>query len=502
MKKIFTLVSGVMMALMMNAQGIVYSPTSDALMNPLALAVENVSADQHYVVGLNTESNVPAIWNVTDNSFQEVYADVRPMYVNYTYGTMLVWEYVYLTDENGLPILDENYMPTIIDSIQVEVEDYGNILSADTIWGDPEPGEGTFHAVLNNGLAVGEYGAQGNRKAFLWHLGDAEPTYLASVGHEASAAYSITADASVIAGFYYLDMMTVNPCIWTNNGTVRTDLPIPTEAECGFKLDYAQARWISEDGNVILGNAQDAYSGSYVVVVWKRSTRSTTSSYVVDCSAALAYYQQSPYDENYEYLAIDNPKRFGYMEATALSADGQWVALAVKDWAIPFSDADFNNVQTVARMNLQTGAIEVMEGKDDTTFDMQLYSIASNGTAVGRLGLDPYGSLAKAVFWSAGNSTMGYLGGLFPAGVAEEGSTGASWISADGMTIAGSIEYQTTDGEFTMQGFLAPMTIVTGCENVIAQPVVEGIYDLMGRRYAEMPATNGVYIVNGIKVIK
>ena len=62
--------------------------------------------------------------------------------------------------------------------------------------------------------------------------------------------------------------------------------------------------------------------------------------------------------------------------------------------------------------------------------------------------------------------------------------------------------------KITMSSMLLPALLLTGCQSnsngasneIIEKPVVEGIFDMMGRKHDAITAP-GLYIVNGKKVL-
>lgn len=456
MKKIFTLVACAVAAISANAQ-VIFSPESEAL----AIWAESMNSNAKLVVGVNQMSNNPIIWDVENDEVSE-YADTEmvdtPIYDPET------WELI-------------GYEP-------VEM-----------------PCTGSFHAVSNNGIAVGEFGAEGNGKAFLVNYAEGgEVVYLAGKEGENSSAYAITADGSIIAGFHFQITETwdfiVGACIWTDNGQTRIDLPNPSEEELGFAIDYCQARWISEDGSVIGGFVQDQAHGQWVLQTWHRTA---TGEYVADASAGKYYEPEMGMGRPYMTFSVD---------ASALSANGAWMPVTIQDeydwtdWETPWPDA------RSARYNVAEDRLEVMEGNA-----AEFFGIANDGTAVGRASagwMMPTG----AAIWPAGTTEAVMLTDYYEdfTDLSPEISSALSYITPDAKLMCGTLEYITYEdesdpddyGTWHRRSFIAEMPQdITGIKSVENNEVkATAVYDIAGRKLNNVPAKSGMYIVNGKKYIK
>lgn len=384
MKKIYTMLMMAIFATSLFAQNFVVSPVQ---LNgaPLQLMGEGMSQDRHYVAGNDQGLSCPFIWN---------------------------------TETNDIMVI------MVRDSAWREYEGGGGFMEYVNM-------TGAFHAVNNSGVAVGALtNAEYVSRPIMATINDESNfTYLyTNPGDAGCEAYGISADGSVIVGFYFSEDWTTYPCIWNADGTVRTDLPTPTAAQVGIEIDYASARWISDDASTIFGYVQDANTGAWVAVAWKL----VNGQYEV-LPLANDYFQTSYYDDNGNFISGDNP----YFEFTpaALSADGQWIALTVLETYDP-SDWDAVVTPKMARMNLNTRNLEVLtlaEGYESN----EAFSIANNGTCVGRLnGEMDWNTMSQDIYgtiWFAGDTTVTRIESLYPEDSYSSSiyASGLSVITAD-----------------------------------------------------------------------
>lgn len=452
MKKIFTLVACALAAVSANAQ-VTFSPEGDAL----AIKPEAMSSNRALVVGINSMSSNPIIWDVENDDVQE-YSDMATVQT---------------------PIYDEETWE-IIGYEPVDM-----------------PCTGSFHAVSKTGIAVGELGVEGSGKAMMVdYANGGELKYLFNDEGESSSAYDITDDGTMIVGFHYLIgedwSMIVSPCIWTNNGETRVDLPNPTEEMLGFRPEYSEARWVSADGSVIGGFVQSWDTGSWILQTWHRNA---AGEYVAD--APSAKYYEPFMGQGKPYMKFD-------VDASALSANGKWMPVVIQDefdmndWDTPWPDAQS------ARYDIDEDKLDILEGPA-----AQFFGIANNGTAVGRFQLDPW-SPAGACIWPAGQSELVLLTDLYDdfSNLSSEIATALSSINAEGTHVCGSVEYITSEegddmGTWHQRAFIAELPGEVGIQNIENNaPKSTVIYDLSGRKLNDIPANAGMYIVNGKKYIK
>lgn len=456
MKKIFTLVACAVAAISANAQ-VIFSPHSEAL----AIWSESMNAQATLVVGTNQISMNPVIWDVENEDFTEYSGKEMvdtPIYDQET------WEII-------------GYEPVEMDCM------------------------GTFHAISNNGIAVGEFGAEGHGKAFMVNYAEGgDVVYLAGKEGENSSAFAITADGSIIAGYHFQItetwQMIVGACIWKDNGETRIELPNPSEEELGFAIDYCEARWISEDGSVIGGFVQDQAHGQWLLQTWHRNAN---GEYVADATAGKYYETEMGQGKPYMKFSVDS---------SALSANGVWMPVTIQeeydwnDWENPWPDS------YSARYNIAEDRLEIMEGEP-----AEFFGIANDGTAVGRASsgwMMPTG----AAIWPAGSTEMVLLTDYYEdfTDLSPEMASALSYITPDAKNMCGTAEFVTYEnpddpddwGTWNRVSFVAAMPQeIAGIKNV-ENNVVEStaVYDIAGRKLNSVPAQSGMYIVNGKKYIK
>lgn len=475
MKKIFTLASFACAAMAMNAQSVfTVSPMTDEESNEVAPLGERMSANGTYVAGMDQGSNMPFVWNVKTG-------ELKTIVINDTFKEA-VWD-----------------------------ETYENIIG----WEDVEYARmGSFHAVSDNGIAVGGTSEQGgNYTCHPCYYNMTTGEYKEFAMDEAldwegnpmalgAEIYGVTADASTFAGFHFLDGWNVAGCIWDAEGH-RTDLVAPSTEELGFEIDYASARGITPDGSVIWGYVQDYNTGAWVACHWTRNAEGGYDAH----SFAGKFYQTSMYDEETgDPIEVENPNPWYNFEPVALSENGEWMTVIMtKEVALgPWAQA----CNYTGRLNLKSGELEVLDMGQDINGDIsapELFGVANDGTCVGRLTYDfidweneIFEQSVDAVIWKAGEATCQKLADLFPEDeyVSEWTASAISYISADGKTVMGyasdAIGGQTT--------FAVTLPDGAGINSVLAPSASGAAYDLQGRRVSN--ATKGLYINNGVKVLK
>ena len=391
MKKVFISLMFAFFATSMFAQSPFVVSPSQLQGQPSQLLGECMSQNRNYVVGTDLEPNAPMVWNtITNQVFEIIEFDSAMM------------EY-----DDGSSVMEYSYKT------------------------------GTFHGVNNAGIAVGSLtGADYVSRPIMANVNE-NGAYSVLYFQEEDAgceAYAIS-ENGVIAGFYFDEDWTTYACIWTDNGTVRTDLPVPTEAQLGFPVDYASARWISSDANTILGYAQDANNGAWVACAWVKEN----GEYVVR-TFSNNYFQTNYYDDNGNFV---QPGRNPYFEFSpaALSANGEWVALTVVSAYDP-SDWDADATPRAARLNLNTNVFEVLELGFEHESN-EVFGIANNGTCVGRLtGIMDFTNWQQDIYgmiWKAGDTTCANVADVYPddAYAANISSSALSFITADAAYVMG-----------------------------------------------------------------
>lgn len=402
--------------------------------------------DHHYVVGTDAITRVPTIWNTQTN-----------------------------------------------DVVFINV--------IETIEGDTVLKTGSFHAVNGNGIAVGSLTSQVDYISVPVMAsvdGNGSYTQLFSTSDDAgSDAYGITADGSTIVGFHFDASWTTHACIWTNNGQTRTDLPLPTAEQLGFEFDYVGARWISADGSTILGYAQDANTGNWVAMAWRRN--GTTYEPV---SFSNDYFQTYTFDESGNPVLPEQPNPYYIFEPTALSQDGNYVALRLVE-AYDLNDFSLITYTKAGRYNLSTNTFEVLENGINAD-DIQMFGIANDGTCVGRMDINDeatWETYSDGVIWKAGSGNdftklvQEYQGDAYLSDIT---ASALSTISPDASSIMGYvINADGTQTSFVVPFASAPLAI-DEVDTTVA-PRVKGIYDMMGRRLQSI-TRSGIYFIDGKKV--
>lgn len=471
MKKLFTLVLS--LAFLSAYAQVTVSPTG--MMDEIGMEAENMSPNTHFVAGMNQLTMQPAIWNVQTGDIKE-FAHRDTIYYDDDY-----WVVDYPTD---------NFTP----------DDY----------------MGSFHAVTDAGLAVGEFGSgYGDKFAVKANVADNEVTYLyADFENEVGgSAYAVNADGSVILGFYYDASWMVRACIWVNGGlnaADRIDLPAPTEEEFGGPIDYVAARWMSADASVILGYAQDSHKGSWVMIYW---TREANGSYTVHADHAHQYFTTYQWVEELDangnpvldewgwpnmvpQYVNDNP--YVGFEPNAISANGEWVSLSLTERYDP-TDYEAIFPLLAARLNLKTNELQVLptNGVDDAPL---FYAIANNGTAVGATAINAIGPMAPGkknvkapqqgradaegrvgYVWPAAQLNIYTLQELYPNEAyfnPELGEFSISGISADATTIVGYTNQ--TDGvdSWVVSSFVAVLPeLPTAIDNTRVDLDVKKVFE-------------------------
>lgn len=396
MKKNFLLIVTMLFSASLFAQApFVVSPTElDG--HEIAVLGESMSQNRTFVGGANQTVQTPMIWNTETGELIEI-AEQDSVFVDW--GEESYWEYMTKT--------------------------------------------GAFHAVNNAGIAVGSLTGADYISHPIMARADGHGTY--TFLHENSdnagcEAYGITEDGSTIVGFYFDENWITHACVWTNGGTTLTDLPEPTEAEMGFPIDYVSARWISSDGNVILGYAQDSFTGSWVALIWRMQGGA-----YVPVPISNNYYQTRYYEGDSLVVPGENP--YFEFQPVAISANGEWASLNVVE-IYDLDDFSFQPSTKAARLNLVTGAFEVLELAEDYE-KIEMFGIANDGTCVGRytgvLDLTTWTQEVCAVVWEAGSTSMKRLSELYPDDpyVAGMGVSAFCSITPDGVYAMGYSE-QTT----------------------------------------------------------
>lgn len=414
MKKVFISLMFALFATSMFAQSpFVVSPAQYVGGQPMEVLGESMSQNRNYVVGTDQSTIAPLVWNTVTN---EIFVIIEQ------------------------------------DSAWMEFDDGTGEMMYSTK-------TGSFHGVNNAGIAVGSL----TTADYISHPimarcdGNGEYTQLFALDGEAGCeAYAIS-ENGVIVGFYFTEDWTTYACFWTENGTVRTNLPTPTAEQLGFDLDYVSARWISADANTILGYAQDAHTGAWVAMAWVKQN----GEYVVR-PMANDYFQSYYYDEDGNYV---QPGRNPYFEFSpaALSANGEWAAVTVVEAYDP-EDWDADATPRAARMNLLTNAFEVLNLDFDNEAN-EVFGIANDGTCVGRLtgAFDPitWEQDVYGMIWKAGDTTCTNVASIYPDDpyAASIFASAISYITPEADYVMGYAS--TAAGEWTSYVMALPVSTVS-----------------------------------------
>ena len=346
-----------------------------------------------------------------------------------------------------------------------------------------------FRCVTNDGTA---YGTISNE--------DMVTTYSASfnstgepktVESQMSSIYGVTPDGTMAVGCLLDEIMwTPTPCIWKNG--VRTELPIPSDAECGFSHDGANAQFISADGKIVVGYLQDWVS-SRPAIVWRQQTDGT---YTADVISKDIW--ESRYGEGKKYL------RF---EPLGLSENGKWLCLSAQKEA----EGSMPTPEFMVRMNLETG--EIIESEypefdffEPTVTNIYPTSIANDGTCIGST-KDEMG-LQCGVIWKAGDKAPKLLSELYPAiSQFEEYDYfhhHPITISADGKKIVGFGCPITVYDDGTDYDYVTYLLDTEGTDGIASiktiKPSAKHAYNINGQQVRNMNG-RGIHIVNGKKIL-
>lgn len=449
MKKIFTFLMCIGISSVIFAQSpFVTSPDSDPTTgDEIGFQGEGMSENRKYVAGSDIYTSLPAIWNTETQAITRIIKEVES-----PEGAMNMTGYFH----------NVSCMGTAVGALQ-------------------HPVTTISYPIMAKASGNGEY-------TELYHTA-------ADAGSE---AYAISADDGTIIGFYFDADWTTHACVWTYNGTVREDLPVPTAEQMGIELDYVSARWISADGFTVLGYGQDAATGEWVALAWKKVGETWTP-----VCFSNDYFQVMRYDENTgEVILPENPKPYYGFEPTGLSQDGNWVALSLT----PLYDANDWNAEilvTAGRYNLTTGELQVLETAREFT-EIRAFGIANDGTCVGRMlgeiDFETFSQPCDGFIWDTTLTTLNERFAEDPYTLSNP-TNSFSYITANGTWAMGF--GSTSDGSTSSFYVLIGNPNAGISDIVVDQPRVKGIYDLMGRKINTLgPDNHGIYIIDGKKVIR
>ena len=309
------------------------------------------------------------------------------------------------------------------------------------------------------------------------------------------APKGVTADGSIVVGFYNSSFTMNEPCYW-ENGEMHT-LEYSTSQEAGFKISAGcVATAISTDGKIILGNLMSR-SQRQPLVYWVRQDDGT---YKYVPAFKDEYEDDRDVDGNLkQYYTTRLYKLF---QPACMSADGKTIVLYVQRVLDKEDGTSYVGPEEVALFDTELGKVrEVIPYNNANPLYSQesfaITGIANTGRMVGYSGF-PESSMPLVL--DAGQySDAKPLWEAYPLPLLEEYyDFWEEWqhslylltgISADGQTLAGYIEVETNDPEAMEDYGLA--TFYVGPE--WQSGAVEGLlsdsdavettyYDLTGRR--------------------
>lgn len=361
----------------------------------------------------------------------------------------------------------------------------------------PEYEEGTFHAVNNDGLAVGDDGvgegfaiaikADGTKINLYREEGETIETDWGpvSTGDAGSSAYCVSADGNTIGGFYFNSAYETFPCLWDATGA-RTKLAVPTSTQAGMEVNGAEVRYMTPDANVLLGMLIDNM-GTWPAAIWRKNAQGA-----YDCTFIGKDYWEEGYQQGKPYMVFS---------PSGLSENGEWVALQVQE---EFDDWDFSVPQPAlkaARLNLTTNKLEVLTMPAEES--MAPTSIANDGTMLAYTSVD--GMIGRAGYiWKAGETDAISLDDMLnnTKGMPEFNGNVPCTISADTKKIQGfgfSTEADIFSYIFDWNAYTTDIKCIKPAAQTAA-PASERIYTVSGQQVRNMTAP-GIYIVNGKKVL-
>lgn len=362
----------------------------------------------------------------------------------------------------------------------------------------PEYEEGAFHAVNNDGLAVGDDGvgegfaiaikADGTKIDLYREIGDVVETEWGSynTGDAGSSAYCVSADGNTIGGFYFNSAYETYPCLWDATGA-RTTLTVPTNSQAGMDVNGAEVRWMTPDANVLLGMLIDNM-GTWPAAIWRKNAQGT-----YDCTFIGKDYWEESYQQGKPYMVFT---------PSGLSENGEWVALQVQ---AEFNDWDFSVPQPAlqaARLNLTTNQLEVLTMPEEMS--MAPTSISNDGTLLAYTIVD--GLVGRVGYiWKAGETEAVCLDDLLnnTKGMPEFGGNIPCTISGDANKIQGfgfTADADIFSYIFDLNAYTTDIKCIKPATQTLAPSTADRIYTISGQQVRNITAP-GIYIVGGKKHI-
>lgn len=270
-----------------------------------------------------------------------------------------------------------------------------NVESGEVIELLDEAGEPAMvNAVMNDGTVVGD----GVKKL------DGEWDMLGQENPDDFGVWGTTPDGSVLVG--YVGGWDYKPCAWRNGELIM--LPIPTsevDVLAGLLDDHGRALYVSNDGNVILG---DITQGQNLSALWIWNG----TEYVGD----FIEREKLEADEIWNMLP------------GGVSANGKWISCTKKD-------AGWESLYEAYRYNVETKEVQIASLPD---VGFEAAGIADDGTLVGYTDAFMIGRVGY--IWAAGSDALQLLSECSGLKIVEEYdamNNSPLVISADGRKIVG-----------------------------------------------------------------
>ena len=353
-----------------------------------------------------------------------------------------------------------------------------------------ETGANEFWCATDDGVA---YGWDGNGGVALGIDGSYK-VFQPTGNYFGVAPKGVTADGSVVVGFYNTSLTMNTPCYW-ENGEMH-DLEYSTSEEAGFKINAGcVATAISNDGKVIMGNLMSR-SQTQPMVYWVRQDDGT---YKYVPAFKDEYEDSRDVDGNLkEYYTTRLYKLF--MPA-CMSGDGKTIVLYIQRVLDKEDGTSYVGQEEVALFDVEQGKVTTVLPYDRNNLlyageTFTITGIADNGRMVGVSGyvesstpvvLDPE-DYSKALTLTEAYPGQDLLEEYYDLWDQWHGLYLLTGISSDGNTLCGYIEGFANDSTTTITGgmitfYIAPEWKEDGIGVIGAGGEVESsvYYDLSGR---------------------
>ncbi len=355
--------------------------------------------------------------------------------------------------------------------------------------------EGSLHTVNSDGVAVGSSLGYGGKALIAYADGTSETlSDNGGANTQGADAWCISEDGKTIGGFYYYFEWTnaeqtegfyaTFPCVWQDKKC--TTLSYPKKSEMGYNVDGAAVRWMSADASVLLGYIVDD-KATWPAVIWRKN-----ASGGYDCDPICKNYFEDGYKKGKPYMMFS---------PAALSANGEWIALTIQE---EFDDSNFNNpipAPKVARYNLKTGKLEILEGQ---AIALTASAISNDGSVLMYTNVD--GIFGRVGYeWKSGETSVVCIDDQISKvkGVPAFGANVPAAYALDGKTIMGF----GIDEDANIFSYVVSLEAIEEAINgidklTVAEPqnFKTGIYTITGRKVLNMNQP-GLYIKDGKKVL-